>query len=308
MTLTLEQRKEIVATLTQRAFAENPQWNVVPQAKKPATLARVRLAHKQVPNLPIQEPVLSILAGTITGDTSLSIPKGYANARFLVRQSTQQYSWFMWKYRHMLKEYTLPTGVIFTKPDGYQLRAKSKIQGVPIGKLQIASTSHPDLTALYRIICPHGVKKLSRSWLNHMTDYYLMTVWLDDGGLCTQEGRQGRISLDAFPLKEQNAFRQYLEVVWDIKTTHVNTDKFMKNGEPIYKIDIADLDNLMKLLRIIAPIVPVKEMLYKVCLMPADKGLLQRWRSELLGLVNPQFVDYVNDYYDRKLSDQVKLD
>lgn len=317
MTLTLEQRREIAATLMDRAFAENPNWSVVPIAKQPASLAGVSIAVKQVANLPIKEPALSILAGTLTGDTSLVIDKGYANARFKVRHSTQQYSWFAWKYRYMLKTYSLPTSVIFSEPDGYQLKAKSKIQGVPIhtvgsganlaplttvvGKLQLSSKVHPDLTALYRIICPSGKKELSRSWLNHMTDYYLMTVWLDDGGLSTGNGRQGRFSLEAWSLKEQNVFRQYLKVVWGIETTHLNIGRFMENGLPVYKIDIADLDNLMKLLRIIAPIVPVKEMLYKVCLMPKDKGLLQRWRSELLGLVQPQFVDYVNDYYNTHL-------
>jgi hypothetical protein len=309
--MTLISKKQIATQLIERAFSENPQWNDCLEAKPPQALAKVRLEHKQVANLPISEPVLSVLAGTITGDSSIGIDKRYQNARVQGRHSTQQYSWFAWKYMHILKKYTNRSGVVFTDPDGYQVGAESTIPGVPIGKLKIATKAHEDLTELNKIICPHGKKELSRFWLNHMTDYYLMTVWLDDGSLHCEKGRQGRISLDSFPLREQKVFMGYLETVWGVKTTHVDTGKVMKNGQAIWKIDIADLDNLMKFLRIVAPIVPVKEMLYKVCLMPQDKGLLQRWKSELLGLVHPQFVDYIKDYYDRNspyCSNQVNLD
>jgi len=43
-------------------------------------------------------------------------------------------------------------------------------------------------------------------------------------------------------------------------------------------------------------------MLYKVMFVPFNnKGLLQRWASELVELVQPEFRDYVKNHYETLL-------
>jgi hypothetical protein len=78
----------------------------------------------------------------------------------------------------------------------------------------------------------------------------------------------------------------------------------MSNGEQRYRIYIKDQESLLKLLRIIAPIIPVEEMLYKVMFVPKNNfGLLQRWASEVTELVIPEFRNYVSEEYSKIIAD-----
>jgi LAGLIDADG DNA endonuclease family len=309
--------KQIARSFTDKAFALYPEWNqplVLPKPIYSSKLTNVNLSNKQMSQVPIDEITKSVLCGTILGDSSFRIDKGYANARFQSRHSTKQFTWFTWKSLVILKDFTNRDAVLFQEQDGYQLsttcfksgfypdQAQAKLElnryaENILGKLKIASIADPKLTVLHKLICVNNRKKIQRFWLNHMNNYFLMTVWLDDGSLMNR--RQGLISFNSAPIDEQNVFREYLLSVWGIETSLQDTGKIMTNGQANCRISIKNIESLLTLLRLVAPVIPVHEMLYKVYFVPENNpSLLQRWRTELKGLVRPEFAAYVDNYYD----------
>lgn len=296
--------KQIAGAIVDMAMSKYPTWGDLSNfklapAKQPTNMQKVDLSSKEMAQVPLDNITKGVLCGTICGDSSININKGYKNARFQSRHSTKQAEWFSWKFFVILKDFVNKSAVIYTRPGGYQPQTSGVQSSYPEGKLKIASKAHPTLTKLHKVVCVNNKKSLQRSWLNHMNDYFLMTVWLDDGSL--YNGRQGLISFNSFPVAEQQTFRKYLLTAWGIETYLQDTGKFLKNGHKNYRIHIKDQDNLEKLLRIVAPIIPVKEMLYKVCYAPKEESKLQRWRTELKGLVKPEFVDFIDKFYDNLL-------
>lgn len=297
--MTTEKSKDLGKGFIERAFEIYPEWKEPLNIKEPTlpkTLENVDLSKKQMSQLPFDEITKSVLCGTIISDTSFTIDKGYTNARFQVRQSTRQFTWFTWKYFVILKEFCNLSGLIFSHADGYQ----EKSQLIPgeeiLGKLKLASKAHEKLTELHKIVCVNNRKTVQRFWLNHMNNYFLMTIWLDDGSLYNK--RQGIISFNAMPIDQQLIFREYLLKVWGIETSFQDTGLVMQNGQKNVRISIDNQESLLKLLRLIAPIVPVREMLYKVCFVPkGNSSLLERWKTELKGLVKPEFVADIEKYY-----------
>ncbi len=294
-----EKLKKIGKDFIDEAFMLYPNWiNSIdlPKPMYPESLQNVDLSKKRMAQLPIDEIAKSVLCGTILSDTSFSMDRNFTNARFQARHSTRQFTWFTWKYFVILKEFTKISGLIFSYPSGYQTKSPLKPGESIIGKLKIASKGHAKLTELHKIICVNNRKTVQRSWLNHMNNYFLMTIWLDDGSLTN--GRQGVICLNSTPIEEQLIFRDYLLNVWGIKTSFQNKGEMMQNGQESVRISIADEDSLLRLIRLVAPVIPVREMLYKVCFVPqGDSSLLQRWKTELKGLVKPEFVDDIEKYY-----------
>ena len=317
-----EKRREILKDSYTNFKTAYPQFN---ERKKlsynyPKKLKHVDLSSKKMAQIPIEEPVKSVLCGTCLGDSSLRINPKYANARIQNRHSSRQASWFFWKWTVCCSEYTNGLdSMTFQVSDGYQKDSSKKEDEETLGKLKVSTKAHKDLTALHSIICPKNKEKIERYWLNHMTDYFLMVIWLDDGSLYNTH--QGCLSLDFFPKEEQEIFVNYLESVWDVKAYLKNTVELppkagalsararargrrlkMKDGRDLYKIYIKDQESLLNLLRIVAPLIPVKEMLSKVMFVPFNnKGLLQRWASELVELVQPEFRDYVKNHYETLL-------
>ena len=293
------QNKVIAESFINKAFKLYPDWEQplnLPTPIYPPKLAGVDISKKQMAQVPFDDISKSVICGTIFADSSFRINKGYANARFQARHSTRQYTWFTWKYLVILKEFTDKTGVIYQESDGFQANSLLKPGEEILGKLKIASKADPKLTELHKVICVNNKKTVQRSWLNHMNNYFLMTVWLDDGSL--YNGRQGLICFNSIPTPEQNIFREYLLNVWEIETTLQNTGEVMSNGQINYRITIDNIDSLLNLLRLVAPVIPVREQLYKVCFVPKNNpSLLQRWKSELLGLVRPEFRQDIDNFY-----------
>lgn len=261
----------------------------------PISLEGVKLEQKKIAQIKLNPIIVSAVCGMVFGDASLVINACYVNARLQMRHSTRQTEWFMWKSLCILKEFTEDTSICFQKPDGFQRRTMA-VGGETLGKWKVLTKVNPELTKLHSIICPQGKKTFQRFWLNHMNNYFLMVLWLDDGSL--NGARQGVISLNSTPLDQAKVLVQYMLTVWDIKCEAkiVESKQTQTNKSPV-AITISDLDNLEKLLRIIAPIVPVKSMLYKVCLYPEDSSRLQRWTSELKTLVRSEWHDDLDKYY-----------
>lgn len=75
---------------------------------------------------------------------------------------------------------------------------------------------------------------------------------------------------------------------------------YVINGTLTYRLYISNQQSLLKFLRIIAPIIPVKDMMYKVMFVPKNNlDLLQRWASEICELVQPEFQMYLKKEYHK---------
>lgn len=266
-------------------------------ATPPLSLQKVNLTKKEILQIGFHPVVLSTLCGTVFGDSNIAVQTNYANARVNYRHSTRQTEWFLWKTLCVFQEFTSENSVQFQLPDGFQADA-GIVQGECLGKLKVSTSVDPKLTLLRDIIAPKNQKTIERHWLNHMNNYFLMTLWLDDGGLTGELGRQGVLSTSMMPLKQAEILCDYLITVWGINCEARELfEQKMQNGNFPTRIFIKDQENLMKLLKIIAPIIPVKSMLYKVCFFPDDVSLQQRWASELKQLVRPEWHDTLDKMF-----------
>lgn len=266
----------------------------------PASLKNVNLKEKEIAQIGLHPVVLSTICGTVFGDSTLTVAKSYANARLTYRHSTRQTEWVLWKSLCAFQDFITENSVLFQMPDGHQAEA-TKLDGECLGKFKVSTIVDEKLTLLRDIIAPNNKKTIMRSWLNHMNNYFLMTLWLDDGGLTGEGGHEGVISTGTMPLDQAEVLADYLKTVWDVECeARYVTEKKMKNNQYPTRIFIKDQANLMKLLRIIAPIIPVKSMLYKVCFFPTDVSLQQRWASELKQLVRAEWHDSLDIIFSYK--------
>jgi hypothetical protein len=296
--------KKTITQLTikdfKRRYSDLDVTKLIP--KKPLSLENVNLERKEMTQLDINPVSLSTICGTVLGDSNLAIAKSYANARIQCRHSTRQTDWFMWKALCALKPFLEESSISFQLPDGKQ-RSSEKLPGEILGKWKFSTRVHEELTKLRNIIAPNNKKTVARSWLNHMNDYFLMALWLDDGSL--SKGRQGVISVNEMPLAEAEILANYITNVWGVscKVSIIKSKATNTNPEPV-QIEISDQDNLEKFLRIIAPIVPVESMLYKVCFCPLDSSRQQRWASELKTLIREEWHDTIEKYLAYELAMQ----
>lgn len=294
----IEASRSFVSLLIKEFRATYPDLNVNSLTPtSPNSLKNVKLTQKEMAQIGLHPVVLSTVCGTTFGDSNLAVQTKYKNARLSYRHSTRQKDWFLWKTLCVFKEFASEEGVQFQLPDGFQVEAVVA-DGECLGKLKMSTNVDPKLTKLRNIIAPNNVKTIERRWLNHMNDYFLMTLWLDDGGLTGGLGREGVLSTGAMPLEQVQLLADYLTTVWDISCdAREITTLQMTNGRFLTRLFIKDQENLLKLLRIIAPIIPVKPMLYKVCFFPDNVSLQQRWASELKQLVRPEWHDALDKIY-----------
>lgn len=291
----VKQMKKQLMNLYQDEKIGNP-WDqrFLPKPIYPYTSC-VNLSRKQMAQLPFSSIELSVLCATCVGDSSLKKNRNYRNARIQCRHSTNQAAWFFWKWSVCLKSYSNEfDSMTLQKPDGYQ-------SVNVLGKLKITTPARKDLTALYELLCHKNRLIIKRKWLNHMNNYFLMTLWLDDGSLYNK--RQGVFCLDSTPYEQQVILSIYLKRVWKIETVVKPTKLIMANGKMSYRLFICNQESLLAFLRLIAPIIPVKQMLYKVMFVPKNNlPLLQRWTSEVVDLVQVDFKDQLQQEYNKILS------
>ena len=299
--------KKNLQILYHKSMSNNP-WGkdnyILPQEINPFLFSSktVLLENKEMANINIPNIQKSVICGTCIGDSSLKINKGYINARIQCRHSTKQASWFFWKWMICLKDYSNGlSSITLQKPDGKQINKSFIINndnedGLK-GKLKITTKADESLTKIYKIICKKNKSEIARKWLNHMNNYFLMTLWLDDGSLYNK--RQGVFCLDSMPFEQQKILSIYLKSVWNIECVVRETKIKMKNGKQSYRLFISNQESLLSFLKLIAPIIPVREMLYKIMFVPKNNiDLLQRWASEIIDLVNEDFKEQIKQDYN----------
>ena len=222
--------------------------------------------------VPLSDQVREIILGSLLGDGSLKIHKGYRNARFSFRHSETQSGYFHWKV-NLLKKISSNKDVFLQKPDGFSANHKLRYQ----------SKALEELTELYRLTHKRNKFTIRRKWLNQMTPLSLAIWWFDDGSLISNS-RKGVFCTDGFSKESVTILARYLKVVWDINA-HVAPIGRKRNGrqEQYWRLWIRSTDELKKFLRIILPHTP-KSMLSKVLLLYKDSKLQQRWISEVVSL------------------------
>lgn len=300
----IESAKNLIRLIVKEFEMTNVNLNLnslVKTIETPSSFEKVNLSGKEINEIGLHPIVLSTICGTVFGDSSLTISKGYLNARLQTRHSTRQTEWFLWKTLFILEEFVTISSIQFQLPDGHQEKAPRKGFEL-LGKLKVTTHANEKLTKLSKIILTGGKKTIKRKWLNHMNNYFLMTLWLDDGALIGVGGDQGVISTGEMPIEEAKVLADYLKTIWgiDCNAIEFSTEKG-KSGKFLTRITIASQESLIKLLTIIAPIIPVKSMLYKVCFYPTSVSLQQRWASkDLKQLVRPEWHDELDKIYSYK--------
>lgn len=228
--------------------------------------------NKLYKELSLSDREKSIILGSLLGDGSLKIHKGYANARFSFRHSIAQKEYFMWK-AHELAAISSDKCVFLQKADGW-----AKME-----KLRFQSRALSTLTELYRLTHEQHRFAISRSWLNQLTPLSLAIWWCDDGSIISN-GRKGVICTDGFDEKSVRFLARYMEVVWKVKVHAGPITRQRDNEHILYWRLWLSTGELKKFLRIIIPYIPVPSMIYKFVLLYKDSQLQQRWISEMISM------------------------
>ena len=210
-----------------------------------------------------------VILGTLLGDGSLQINRGYQNARLSFRHSDKQKDYFFWK-AELLQE--ICSNNCFWEQPAEREDKKS-------AKLRFQSTALPELTEIHRLITKRGKRKVSRKWLNKLTPLSLAIWWMDDGSLVVNS-RRGVLCTDSFSYEEHKVIARYFQVVWKIRT-QIGSHHDKKTGKTFYRLWIRSTKELKKFLTIILPHIEVEQMLPKVLLLYKDSELQQRWISEV---------------------------
>ena len=223
-------------------------------------------------NMPLLKTTKEIILGSLLGDGSLNIHKGYKNARFSFRHSIVQKDYFLWKV-NQLSDISSGKSIFIQKNDGGYSKNK---------KMLYQSRALPQLTEIYTLVRKRGKFHIRRKWLNQMTPLSLAIWWLDDGSIISN-GRKGVFCTDGFEQKQVERLARYLKVVWNITVT-VAPIGVSRDGkkQQYYRIWIRSTEELKKFLRIIMPYVQVEAMLPKIILLYKDEQLQQRWISEIV--------------------------
>ena len=223
----------------------------------------------------LSDQTLALIFGSLLGNGSLKLHKGYVNARFSFRHSSKQRNYFEWKVKQC-SEISGSKAVFTQQPDGFSNNLKLRYQSIAL----------PALTDIYQLTHDRGHFRIRRKWLNRMNGLSLAVWWMDDGSIISNH-RKGVFCTDGFDEDSVKLLARYLQVQWGIRTQVAPIHRVL-NGKQYdhYRIWIRSTEELKKLLRIIAPYVEVKDMLYKVLVLYKDPELQQRWISELASLTS----------------------
>ncbi len=222
--------------------------------------------------LSLSDQSKAVIFGSLLGDGSLKIHKGYANARFSFKHSKPQEEYFFWKVG-MLSEISQGSCVFKQAPSGFGTKEILRYQ----------SMTSEALTDLYRLTHRSGHFLVRRTWLNKMTPLSLLVWWLDDGSI-VGNARKGVLCTDGFDEQSVKRLSQYLKVVWKVNA-HVGTVGSKRGGtrSTYYRLWFST-EELKKFLRIILPHFKTASLLPKMILLYRDPELLQRWISEIVTL------------------------
>lgn len=224
----------------------------------------------------LSNSTVEVILGSLLGDGSISLSKGYANARFAFRHSQKQLEYFNSKVS-LLREISSEKNI------WRQVTGTNEYSPIGSIKFRFQSLALPQLTSIYKLVTRRGKKVIRRKWLNLLSPLSLAIWWMDDGSVVSN-GRKGVFCTDSFSYKEIEVLQRYLKTVWGIETHLGETSASNSRKRRYFRLYIQSSEELKKFFRIILPHIQVKEMLYKVLVLYKDSKLQERWISEIVKL------------------------
>lgn len=228
-----------------------------------------------------------IILGSVLGDGSLKIPKGYKNARFSFRHSVKASEYFYWKVKEL--EEVSSDHCVWS-----QVQSGSYAEEM----LRYQSRACEELTPLYELVHRHHKLQIRRKWLNQLSPLSLCVWWLDEGSLVSH-CRQGVICTDCFSYDELLLTVKYFRKVWELSPSIGKVASSGPRSEQ-YRLWFHSREELKNFLRIIIPYVPVSSMLHKVLILYKDPELQQRWISEVSELSKFRLEEITSCLKERK--------
>lgn len=233
--------------------------------------------------VPLSERCKQVLLGGLLGDSSLTMQKGYRNARYQFRHSVKQEEYFLWK-ANIVKE-VATKNLQYTKPDG-----ASKT-----GKVNFISRADESLTSIYDIVSPNRAMLIDTAdnWLDYLTEEALLVWWLDDGSLQNKR-KKGVLCCEGFPLETIELLKEYFERKWGIVCSVMNmkrtqgTNNSVRYTKSVYHRLLFTTTELKKLFALIMPLLETPSLLYKFALEYRDPIHRERWISTMKEAL-PQF-------------------
>lgn len=124
--------------------------------------------------LSLNKTQLSVLIGSILGDGTLRLGKGFINANFKVEQGLKQKDYVFWKYNVFKEWVTTPPKISFRYDENR----------IPYEKSWWFRTfRHPEITFFHKVFYKEGIKKIPQN-IENLVDPLALAVWImDDGSL-----------------------------------------------------------------------------------------------------------------------------
>lgn len=151
--------------------------------------------------LNLTEEQLDLLYGSLLGDMSISI--NWKNARPSINHGTGQEEYFDHKC-------TIFQGLLgnICKTPRYDKRTDKYYD-----RFSVRLLAHPKFTELYHFCYPHGVKTVTKEWLDKITPRALAFWFMDDGT------NSGIIATNSFSYKEIELIQNWFAKKYNIQTT-----------------------------------------------------------------------------------------
>jgi hypothetical protein len=257
-----------------------------------------------------------ICYGTLLGDASVGLSGG-RNARIQMNHSMKQRAYALWKY-YGLESVCTRKSFSLKKPDkgSYSKRCKIRLQ----------TRVSPDITKMNNILKVNGKKTVTKEYLALLEPLALAVWWCDDGSI-TGGYRQGTLCTHSMTKNEVLIIKEYFLEKWGIsarimevtppnqkKSSNFNQNTLDSSQEDVIVCDQQTLDpsqeprkklyyalnfhtaNAEKLIELIIPFIPVKQMIYKTFLKFNDSKTNARWRSFLASHYVPRFFNSIEEF------------
>lgn len=119
-----------------------------------------------------------------------------------------------------------------------------------------------------------------------------MVWWLDDGGKIGRIRNKGKLATHGFTHFQNKILQNYLLKRWHVRT-YISRQRKKTGG--YYHFLEMNTTNLKKFLRIIMPVMPIPQMLYKFYLPYKNKNLRDGWIREMIFHM-PSLEPYIYEY------------
>jgi len=185
-----------------------------------------------------------ILIGSGLGDSNFR-NRNNKNVSFRVGHSRKQNAYLRWKF-DKFKEFILK-GI---KVD------ERRIKGHKREILHFSTTTHPAFNFYYKLFYKNKKKRITNKLLNYLNESSL-AIWICDDGSYCKSSKNIILCTNSFSLKEHKLMKAFFKKRWDLDPTIGFRD------EKYYYLKFTVADT-RKLVNIIKPFIPVKDMRYKV--------------------------------------------